>query len=373
MKSGKRKRLKVILRVLFAVLIAAAVFVIVSAAVRSRDNLTLRGVVSNVTSLWSKDTIADELNYERCTAVRQLGSGIATVSENGVRTYGGDNSEAVLSAFTMNEPYLESGGDAAIACDIGGNALKVFRLNSVVCEIETDNPIISAHINRSGWFTVCTRESGYTSSVTVYNAKGEAVYKWYSGEGYILSARVSDKNRGMTALVLSRGGSELVWFKFTSEEEQRRFTLSDGVIIDFDFMSGGRLAAVTAEKLLIINDKAETAAEYGFSGRVLSCYDIDKKTVVLGLWDDKFGKSGAVAAVSSSGKETGLVSVNGSITDVSWAGKTCAVLLENGVKTFVSSSLDGGKSFDFLGGRGVIAQKDGSVLVTGEYTASHLK
>ena len=58
---------------------------------------------------------------------------------------------------------------------------------------------------------------------------------------------------------------------------------------------------------------------------------------------------------------------------MSFAGKTCAVLLESGVKTYTTAALKELSSFDGTGGRCVIAQKDGSVLVTDEYVTKCLK
>ena len=366
MKSGKRKKGKIICAAC-VVIVLAAVFVVVF------KSGPVRNAISNAASLGSNDASSNEIDYERCDAVCVLGNGLAAVSENGIRTLDGDGGELFLNSFTMYDPYLESNGETALTCDIGKNTVKLFDLNSVICSIETDNPIISAHINDDGWFAVCTRESSYTSSVTVYNNKGTAVYKWYSGEGYILGARVGSGNKDMAVLVLSRSGSEIVRFKLSSEEEQSRYVLENEAIIDFNYIDGGKIAAVTAGRLLFINDKSELSAEYDYSEYHLSCYDIQKGIAVLGLWNDKFGEAGRVVAVKSDGAESGCAEIEEKIADVSWAGKTCAVLLTNEVRTFSSKSLKAASVFEDAVGRSVIAQRDGSVLVTGEYMTKYLK
>ena len=194
-KKKKREKRKTVIRIAVGVIILALIAVIAAAVIKSRHDLSAGSVISAVTEMWTKERRSDAFEYERAAGVCTLDGGIATVSENGIRTLDKDGDEALLNAFTMSDAHVSSCKTAAIAYDAGGSILKFFNINAVIKEIETPSPIISAGINENGWFAVCTQESGYTSSVTVYNTKATPVYQWYSGSGYILKAEVSGDNK----------------------------------------------------------------------------------------------------------------------------------------------------------------------------------
>lgn len=349
-------------------ILLAMVVIIVAAVVKTRNDLSVANVISTIGSMWTVGEETDEYEYERSGDVARLSGGLATVSERGVRTYDREGNEALISSFTMDVPRMVSNGDKAIAYDIGSNILKVFTIENVEQEIETEQPIISANINSSGWIALCTQETGYTSSVTVYNTKGTAVYKWSSGEDYILSAAVTDGNKELTALTIGADGSDLVRFMLSGEEETQRFHAEGQVILDFADMLSGDTALVTDSGLIFLDKNGERSAEYDFGGRVLSHYEIGDRAVLLVLYSDSMQSQQEIIAVKADGTEAGKITAHDKVVDISSVKKEYAVLTESGAVVY-NEKFEEQAVYDAAEGEKIIALGNGEIMAAGEYMA----
>jgi len=363
-----RKGFKIV-KIILSILVLAIIVVFVIAAVINRNDLTMENIMSTITSVWKKDKFADEFFYDGESA-EPLGGGIAVVSHNGVQVLGADGEETLISSFIMDSPALDSNGVQAVAYDIGGNILKTFNKNTVLTVLEPEHEILSAGININGMLTVSTRESMYTTSVTVYDENGNAVYKWYSGSGYILDAEVSEDNKNLAVLVISDSGSDIVYFKLDSEEEQSRYQMPGKIMLDIEYLKNGNLAAISGDEIVFLDGSGQMYSSYDFAGKPLDAYDLsfgDK--VAVAYRNGGVGYDGKAVFIDYHGEVLSTVITEETVKDISVGKKISAVLFEESVllcqpkaEDNISMSVDSGYTDIFM-------REDGSVLAAGEYQA----
>ena len=128
--------------------------------------------------------------------------------------------------------------------------MRVIGKNGLTAQLEMGNEIISATAGEGGWFVVCTSESGYKGLVTIYNDKGEEEYKWYSGEGYLVSAALRPGNASFTAMTITGEGTRLVGFDLDSDTEKTSYVFEGGIALDITYLSDGRILAVCNDALM---------------------------------------------------------------------------------------------------------------------------
>lgn len=371
MKKGKKQKRKIAFKVVIAFVLLALVIIIVAAVIKTRNDLSVANVINAIGTMWEKSETTDEFEYERSESAMPLDGGFVTVSNGGIRTYNSAGKENLVSSFTMQNPTLAVSGAYAAAYDIGGYIVKIFDTDNIVREIETENPIISADLNEKGWLALCTQETGYSSSATVYNESGTAVYKWSSGEGYVFSAKVYDNNSKMALLVLDADGTSFVRLALNSEEETGRFSLPGRVIVDFGFVGNG-ISLITDLGIVFLNKDGEKNAEYDFGGRSLCSYTMENgRSVMAVLTEDAMQTSGEIVIIMPDGTEKGKISVSEKVTDVSSNKKRYAVLGESGAVIY-NEKFEKLSVYDDAEGERIVFLDDG-VMAVGEYMARLFK
>lgn len=368
-RRAMKKGVKIISLILSVILLIVIAAVVVSVIINIRD-LSAANVINTITSVWKKSDKTESFYYEG-QDVKILDDGLAIVSVNGIEVLDENGEESLISSFTMERPAIESNGTQAVAYDIGGNVAKTFNKSAILNTIDTDGEIISASMNAAGWLAVSTRENLYTTSVTVYNDKGLGAYKWYSGQGYILTAEISDDNKNLAVLVAGEKGSDVVFFRLNSEEEQHRFTLSGEMMFDMHYLSDGSAAALTENSLIIIDKNGEESGRYDFSDKYLDTYCFgDDDNTVISLSDSKVGSSGSISVIDTKGDVSGTAEKKGKVRALSALGNYLAVLGDDSVAIYGKSMEETGSFGVEAGSKSVILRADGSAVVAGEYQAT---
>lgn len=133
-----------------------------------------------------------------------------------------------------------------------------------------------------GYFAECTPQEGYLGSATVYDAGGDAVYKWYSASAYILGADVSNNGKCLAVACEENGHGKVHIFHTDSTAEVGLFE-SDEIVVDVGYL-GNRLCALTEHGVYMLNDKGHTKKHVKFKG-VLGDYKFSEGTLTAEVRD----------------------------------------------------------------------------------------
>ena len=356
-RSGFLKTLFILL--LFAVAIAA-----VALAIRGQEEGGFRGLWQSI----SRGEMAEEFYYENASggAFGDLNEGLAVLSPAGLTVFESDGETAFTRLFSWSSPAMDTAGKYGVAYNIGGKNAVFFDDRSVILELTTEYPVVSASVNASGYLTVCTEESGYLGAVTVYNGGGTAIYRWHAGSGRILSA---DVRAGSELLILTvgSGGSRLVLQSLASEEIKAEYVFP-GLMIDAAFTGGG-VTAVTTGSVLFLNGDLEEEAIYDFAGRYLTAYAIEDAYTALALSDFQVGGVGVLVTLDANADELGRAAFSEEILSLDARGNTVAVLYTGRAETYSRALEDAGRFDCDAGVERVLVRSDGSVLTAGAFSA----
>lgn len=318
---------------------------------------------------------ADEFFFDvgRRRGFVELGGHLAAAGTLGIQVFDAKGGETLRDALRMDDPAIRAESGRAIVFDIGGTAVRVFDSAQVLVGFDTEDRLVSASINRNGWFCVCEQDSGgYKGSVLVYNEEGRNVYKASIASGYVVSAELSRDNRHLAILTVSEDGGRVIFYNLSGEEAIGTYLLPDALILDIRFTQRGDLLAVTPQELLLIDRDGVGSAVYGFGGARLGGYTLDGGFVALHLLDYGVGYRGRIVTLATDGKRLREYDSDKEIVAMSSAAGELVVLRNDGPVVYGAGSNEVplyGQSAATTGLTGIVALSDGSVLAAGENSA----
>ena len=324
--------------------------------------------------------ITDELLFDvgRDRVFANLGDSIAAAGSLGVQVLRHDGTQSLRDTFRMFRPAIVSNGPRAIAFDIGGTSVRVFDSGQLLAAFYTEGTIISASINRNGWFTVNTQEGGgLRSVVTVYNAQGNAVFAVFLGSGYAFSSVLSPDNRSLAVLNLTDAGSRITLYQGLDDSQvDAQFTLQDGLILAIRFAPNGNLIAVGADVLISIDRNGIGSIIYEYSDNLLGGFIPEDNFIILHLLDFNVGHSGRLVRIDYRGRILSEKAISREIISMSYNNGNLVVLFSDSVE-FFDSNLNPIPVSDphgsIIGINNVLALGGGVALAAGEHIAEAIK
>ncbi len=333
-----------------------------------------RGNIGEALSAGKKSTgyTGDPFTFE--SGSRQVcapvGNGLALASTNGIQLLDSGGSTAAKQVYSMKTPALTVCDTKAAAYDVGGTGICTVDMKGNVTQTVSDDPIISAAMNENGWLTVCTQASGYKGRATVYNADGQAVYQWNSGEGYLLKAEVSPGGKYLAALCAGESGGAVHLFALSSEKEQGAFTTPNELLTDMHWLTENRVCVLSQSRCAVIDRTGEQKGNYDFAGLYLTDYSFGGDGfAVLMLGKYRTGGTGTLMSVGSDGKLMGQAEIASELISITAHKKYVAALCSDGVKLFTQSMSLAGSGENTAGVKSAVPRLKGDVLLVSSYYA----
>lgn len=354
-----RKRAYVVL-LIAVLLVAAALLIIFKGRLFGLND-------SSGTEKWKRasDTVYFDAGANAMLA--ELDGSLTLADGRGIQVFDKRGQRTLSELFIMETPAVVTNGTKAIAYSPGGDELRVFSDSKILVRLHAEGPIISASISDSGMIAVCTSDSVYKGLVTVYSATGEAVYRWYSGEGYILSSVLPHKDGELAVLTLTEKGSRIVFLKTDDASYTETVEIDGEVIIDAEYSDKGGLTAVSDDALFFIKSGGEYEM-YKFDGRYLGGYTLDSGFTAVLLRD--FHTGGKCELISFN--DRGGIKATEEITDArsfSAASGYAAILTESELLVFDDALNVLCRTGGVDGYTDVIMRNDGSVFAAGPSSA----
>ena len=319
--------------------------------------------------------LADEYHFDvgRGRVFADLGDSLAAAGTLGVQVLDAAGGETLRDSYRMARPAISYMNGYAVAFDIGGTSARVFSKTEIIAAIEAPGAIISASINKNGWFSVCTQGGANSPGIiTAYNSKGTEVYKVYLASGYILSSELSPDNRSLAILNITAGGSRITYYNLNNEDVDRVFDLPGGLIIDFRYLANGDSLAISTESLFIVNKSNVIKELYEFSGKHLGSYAFGDGFVVLCLLDYGVGYRGRLVTIKEDGSLLGEIESDKEALSIV-SGDEYIAVLRNDKLAFYDTGLGELPAPDeaaaSIGATRILALGAGAILATSDNSA----
>jgi len=331
--TPKKINRRIVGLIISLVVIAIIVFVVVF-LVSNDETGALR--LTSIFSRRSPEISVDEFNFDigRERMFANINGSIAAAGTLGVMVINTEGRETLRDSFRMSQPAIRNSGSHFIAFDIGGTAVRVYKDTQLVSLVETNGTVVSASINKNGWFCVVTQEPGGTRGiVTVYNDSGSVVYRVNKRTGFVLNAELSHDNKKLAVLNFTDNGSRISLYHDidTEEEPFELFDRYGGLIIDVMYLPNGDVLAITTKSLFLIDNSGEGIMLYTFADKRLGGYAYDNDFIALHLYDYGVGHQGRIVTFRTDGTVLGEISFNRELISMSAVDNSLVVLRSDGV------------------------------------------
>lgn len=309
-----------------------------------------------------------------------LDGDLLVCSSTGVRLYSASGQVYVDRTVVMEHPVAVSAGDTALAYDAGGQTLLVCRdrEEAFSLELSSDEQILSADVNESGWMVVVTQISGYKGVVTVYDSQFQPKMQVSLSSRFVMDAALSADNRTVVLLTMGltdgtfSSAAEFypVGGNTSTEAAPETSTLvGSEVILEMTWDSYG-IWALGESSVYHLNGDGELTGSYSYAGRYLKGYSLDGDgTVALLLGKYRAGSSAQLVVVDDQGEERAVLAMEEQVLSISAAGRYVGVLTADRLDIYdqdlsLYNTLDGTQS-----ARKVLQRSDGSAMLIDNSTA----
>ena len=260
-----------------------------------------------------------------------VGDGLAVASSTGIALFDGNGASVVQKIYSMSQPAIVSAGGRAAFFDVGGTSLRVADLEGNYTVLDTEESIISVTANEHGWLAVCTEEAGYKGQVTIYNSDWEPVYRWHSGEGYLLKAEIRPDSRGFAVLSLASDGGKVQLFSLQEDEPVGVYEAAETLLFDLHWCNGSRLCVLSENGAYFIADDGEEISRYDFQGSTLVDYNMNGSGFVA-LCLSKYRAGGEARLVTlDEGGEIATLETQRDLVGMDCSGKQILLQFSDGL------------------------------------------
>ena len=176
-------------------------------------------------------------------------------------------------------PVLRSAGKRLLACDNGGNYVRVYGKNGEIYEKKSDSRIIYGVIAENGYVAAVTQNDKYNSYLTVYDTDGTEMYHWSCGKRIIDVSFSRGGDSCFVTVFSSEGGeivSEIHQIAFDDTNEIMVSDTLDSLVLKVCENDNGRLWAVGDESIYLLDKNGKKVGSYEYASQLKS-FDADEE------------------------------------------------------------------------------------------------
>ncbi|MBR5156454.1 MAG: hypothetical protein IKW59_01665 [Clostridia bacterium] len=272
-------------KILWSVLIVAAIFIVCAAASYLAVVMQTEGEketpVNSSPVVSAMDFVLDPgISYEHALTEKNLyfysAENIKIINEKG----------EIKQDFILplSQPEVSACGEYALIYDKGARKAFLFRSSKQVKEMELAESIILASVNSTGSSVFVTKGETHQCSVSVLDSKGEEKFRWNSGGLYVLSADISDNGKDIAVSALNTDGgvltSNIIMFTIDKEQPFANYKYTDEIFAATKF-SGNTLYAIGESAAYVYNGYGKVTGTIDYAERELLNYNTDGNTLAL--------------------------------------------------------------------------------------------
>ena len=298
-----------------------------------------------------------------------MGNGLAIVSNNGMELLDSGGRLAMKEVVAMKNPAVVASSSRAAAFDIGTNNIVVGDLHGNSKSLDLEEDIITATMNDDGWLAVCTEAKGYHGKVTVYNMAQQEVYRWSSGEGYLVTAHVSPDHRYLATLCVTTGGGVVHIMKLDNKNEVAQFKEENALITDIHWLEDDRIFLLEREKCTVIGRDGRAVGSFEFGDKVVTNFAYGEDFAALMLCDYISGKNGGLVTIGPECSVLGQTNVTTGLQAMDANRGSVALLCGDGVYLYTKSLSQAGKAEGDAGVLDVVLRSNADTFLITQNTA----
>lgn len=225
------------------------------------------------------------------------GSDILLLNNNGIKMVNNKGKDRWSYTYTLTNPMVDISGRYMLLADLdGNNTLNLFDNDgSNIQTYPINSDILSAKINSKKLAAVAMSEEGYKGSVVVYNKKAEEIFKWNSGEGYIIDIDISNDGRYVAAVQMMSDRDEVYSkihvINISSGQETAVMECESSLISKINFDKHDNIIAVGDSKAYGYSKKGKQRYVIDLAGKSPQTYDIENGNNLVFLCRDSRGNS----------------------------------------------------------------------------------
>lgn len=303
-----------------------------------------------------------------------LEGSLITVAANQIRVLDEHSDVVYQTSVHFLSPDLVTGGDIAVAYDIGGTTLYVLNEKGLYWQQESEGELISVTVNPHGYVTATYNKSGAKAAVTVWDPTGEPVFTFLSAQRFVMTATLARDDRTLAAITMGQDNgafqSFLVLYHTDSEEPLTTTAVDGGVVYALETMQK-TFCAVTEQALYLLDSSGTLKTSYSYGGQYLRRCEVgDDGWAALLLSRYKSGGDASLITVDTDGNELGGCAVDGEVLDMSTAGRYVAVLYSDRLTIYDKFMTEVATLPDVSEAHAVLMRDDGSAVLAGSSGAS---
>ena len=371
----KRRALSTTLRAVLAGLVTLALIAAGVWVVLSRDRLSSENLRETF-GRGSEQTSANEpFTYEVGTGqvFASTGNGFAVASSSALEYLDRDGRKLFKQLVSYTRPAAIGSENGVLFCDLGTDKLVWLDADGNRKMLEASAAIQTASLNGHGWLALTTDAAGYKSLVTVYDDQGKRVYEWWSGTGYVLSARLSPDNKLLAVACAESGGGQLHLFRLDSEEEVFESFFPDELPFDLTFLGNDNICAISEDALTFLNASGEIRERFVFGDYYLMDYACGESFAAVYVSPYRSGGGGYLESFNASGELLAAAEQERDVLSLSAAGRQLLVMTGSGWTVYNAELHSQREREGLMTAKSALLRSDGNVLLLGSYQAERVR
>lgn len=266
------------------------------------------------------------------------------------------NGNVKTKEAALSDPVVYAEGDYAIYYNKADKEAFVLKHDKPRYTVISDNRIIKAKVTDEGYSIVVTEKEGYTSEIIVYDAIGDAVFKWDISESEFLDADVDPINSHIVVSTTNVKDGKLsgivMLIDMTEAKIQKKKNFKSELFYNVKINKNGTYTALGSDSLAYFNRNGTLKWSLGYGNDYLIKADISTPDKILLAFSAPGsgikGNSSLLRLVDRLGKVYAETTLNGTAEDVKVNGSLCGVAVGKNVyllndrleteKTLVSKS-----------------------------------
>ena len=296
MALAKEKKKKSKIKRLLLVLV---VLVLVVTAYANRRNLS----AGSIKDWFSEQSMGRQtgdgfpvtLSGNTVLSIDELNGDPMLLTDTAFLVYNSNGREIVNRQHGYSSAGMAGARQYALIYDTDGTGYKLETKARTLFQKELSQKIITGDVSSGGVHALASRSKGYLGEVTVFDRKGEQLYKWYSADANIFAVALNEKGDRLAVVTVNTDKGEvkssLLVFDFSKKEPITQFTYPGTLILDAAYINKSTIGLVGDNKYITVagpNKGNDTVYEY--SGRYLTGYSLRPNTgtaLLLSQYADK--------------------------------------------------------------------------------------
>nr|QGT51016.1 hypothetical protein Firmicute1046_0920 [uncultured Firmicutes bacterium] len=248
---------------------------------------------------------------------------VLLMSGEGVRAFNTAGQEVWKIQTANTNPFIDVAGKYLLIGEMAGKSFSVYSGNKELRTCKPENTLISAKLNKNGYVVMLCEEAGYKGLAVVQNPRGNEIFKWHSGEGYVVDAALSDDNRYLAVAQIMTNKekvySRMIFFDIEKNEQVAAEEREDCIIAKVQFSNGGWVT-VSDTEFLGFTKTGKLKYEVGFQGRTVSAFQIDNPNNMVFAFINNQNNT-VLEMYDKNGKLRGSYAASGELKNLSVEGE----------------------------------------------------